>query len=69
MTIRELYNWALENDAVDLEIGLNIPDADNGGYMYTQPTKTPKISYYDVDGETCKEVELDCLEPLYDFDE
>ena len=50
MTVKELYDWAVKNDALDLEI--EIPYRDSGGYYYgasdCEPciSNEPQISYH-----------------------
>ena len=42
MTIRELYKWAEENGALDLDI--EIPYRDSGGYYYGCDDGKPEIA-------------------------
>ena len=42
MTIKQLYDWAVKNNALDLEI--EIPYRDSGGYYYGADDCDPQIS-------------------------
>ena len=42
MTVKELYDWAVKNDALDLEI--EIPYRDGGGFYYGADDCDPSIS-------------------------
>ena len=42
MTIKQLYDWAVKNNALDLEI--EIPYRDGGGYYYGADDCDPHIS-------------------------
>lgn len=56
MTIRELYQWAEENDALDLEIEVQYRDA--AAYYFGRAAPTPQVSEREKDVQTEKVVSI-----------
>lgn len=50
MTVRELYEWAKENDALDLDI--EIQYRDDGGYYYGWDDAEPEIDTRELSWHT-----------------
>lgn len=56
MTIRELYQWAEENDALDLEI--EVQYRDGAAYYFGRAAPEPHVSEWEEDEQIEKVVSI-----------